>query len=97
MARITGVPYYEERMLCMLLLLRLPRTRVIYVTSKPIAEPIVDYYLHLLPGVPAQRFQGNAVAVAVADDDGYQAECIECHLQERKLHFETVFLLVRHV
>ena len=27
-------------------------TRLVYVTSQPIAEPIVDYYLHLLPGVP---------------------------------------------
>ena len=52
MARIAGVHHYEERMLCMLLLLRLPRTRVIYVTSKPIPETIIDYYLHLLPGIP---------------------------------------------
>jgi hypothetical protein len=40
-------------MLCLLLLLRLPRTRVIYITSAPISETIVDYYLHLLPGVPS--------------------------------------------
>ncbi|MFZ1109359.1 MAG: peptide ligase PGM1-related protein [Rhodomicrobium sp.] len=55
MARITGVHHYEERLLCLLLLLRFPRTRVIYVTSTPIAEPIVDYYLHLLPGIPGQH------------------------------------------
>jgi hypothetical protein len=29
MAKISGVHHYEERMLCLLLLLRLPRTRVI--------------------------------------------------------------------
>ena len=52
MAQIPGVHHYEERMLCMLLLLRLPRARLIYVTSQPLAPPIVDYYLHLLPGVP---------------------------------------------
>ena len=55
MAQIPGVHHYEERMLCMLLLLRLPRTRLIYVTSQPIAEPIIDYYLHLLPGIPYQH------------------------------------------
>ena len=55
MSRITGVHHYEERMLCLLLLLRMPRTRVIYVTSNPISEPIIDYYLHLLPGVPPQH------------------------------------------
>jgi hypothetical protein len=52
MAKISGVTHYEERMLCLLLLLRLPRTKVVYVTSEPIAEAIVDYYLHLLPGIP---------------------------------------------
>jgi len=48
---IKGVVHYEERMLCMLLLLRMPRTRVIYVTSVPIDNSIIDYYLHLLPGI----------------------------------------------
>ena len=53
MAKISGVHHYEERMLCLLLLLRLPRTRVIYVTSTPIPEiSHIDYYLHLLPGIP---------------------------------------------
>src|SRR4051794_23846425 len=47
MARISGVHHYEERMLCLILLLRMPRTRVIYVTSTPIPQSIVDYYLHL--------------------------------------------------
>ena len=55
MAKISGVHHYEERMLCLLLLLRMPRTRVIYVTSTPINEAIIDYYLHLLPGVPRQH------------------------------------------
>ncbi len=55
MTRITGAHHYEERLLCLLLLLRFPRTRVIFVTSMPIAEPIVDYYLHLLPGIPGQH------------------------------------------
>ena len=55
MANISGVGHYEERLLCLLLLLRLPRARLIYVTSKPIPESIIDYYLHLLPGVPSQH------------------------------------------
>ena len=48
---VKGVEHYEERMLSMLMLLRMPRTRVIYVTSMPIDGSIVDYYLHLLPGI----------------------------------------------
>lgn len=55
MAKVKGVTHYEERMLCLLLLLRLPHTRVIYITSEPIPEAIVDYYLHLLPGVPGDH------------------------------------------
>ncbi len=53
--RISGVHHYEERMLCMLLLLRMPNTRVIYVTSQPIVDTIIDYYMHLLPAVPPQH------------------------------------------
>ncbi|WP_395698720.1 peptide ligase PGM1-related protein [Methylocella sp.] len=53
MARIKGVHHYEERMLGMLTLLRLPRARVIYLTSRPIPETVIDYYLHFLQGVPS--------------------------------------------
>src|SRR5881409_4198137 len=42
---------YEERFLFLLLLLRQPRARVIYVTSRTILPSIIDYYLDLLPGV----------------------------------------------
>jgi hypothetical protein len=55
MSKITGVMHYEERFLCLLLLLRWPRTRVVYVTSTPISESIIDYYLHLLPDVPTRH------------------------------------------
>ena len=48
---VKGVVHYEERMLCLLMLLRMPRTQVIYVTSVPIDNSIIDYYLHLLPGI----------------------------------------------
>ena len=42
---------YEERFLFLLLLLRQPNLRMIYVTSMPINPRIVEYYLALLPGV----------------------------------------------
>ncbi len=42
---------YEERYLFLLLLLRQPRARLVYVTSQAINPSIVDYYLDLLPGV----------------------------------------------
>src|SRR5437667_9147522 len=42
---------YEDRFLFLLLLLRQPRARLIYVTSQTILPSIIDYYLDLLPGV----------------------------------------------
>ncbi|HET9744178.1 MAG TPA: peptide ligase PGM1-related protein [Chitinophagaceae bacterium] len=48
---LKGVVHYEERLLCFLMLLRMPRTQVIYVTSIPIDNSIIDYYIHLLPGI----------------------------------------------
>lgn len=51
LSKIKGVVHYEERLLCLLMLLRMPRTHVIYVTSTTIDPVIIDYYLHLLPGI----------------------------------------------
>ena len=67
LAKISGVHHYEERMLCMLLLLRLPRTRVIYMSSKPIPDSIVDYCLHLLPGVPPQHSRNRLTLLSCHD------------------------------
>ena len=50
--KLKGVRHYEERLLFLLILLSLPKTRVIFVTSEPIHPHIVDYYLQLLPGIP---------------------------------------------
>jgi hypothetical protein len=46
----------EERYLFLLLLLRQPRARLVYVTSNAIHPDVIDYYLDLLPGV----FAGHA-------------------------------------
>lgn len=51
LAKVDGALYYEERLLCLLMLLRMPRTHVVYVSSMPIDPVIIDYYLHLLPGI----------------------------------------------
>lgn len=51
LSKVTGAIHYEERLLCLLMLLRMPRAHVIYVSSIPIDPVIIDYYLHLLPGI----------------------------------------------
>ncbi len=67
MEKISGVQYYEERMLCMLMLLRLPRTRVIFVTSTPVHPTIVDYYLHLLTDVPGAHARRRLALISCHD------------------------------
>ena len=67
MSRISGVHHYEERMLCLLLLLRMPRTKVIFVTSTPIHDSIIDYYLHLLPGVPTRHSRARLSLLSCYD------------------------------
>ena len=42
---------YEERFLFLLLLLRQPRARLVYLTSQAIHPSIIDYYLAQMPGV----------------------------------------------
>ena len=50
---------FEERLLFLLLLLRQPRLRMVYVTSMPVNPRIVEYYLALLPGsFRATRWRG---------------------------------------
>ena len=50
--------FYEERLLFLLIRLRNPRARVVYVTSQPVHPMILDYYFQLLAGIPAQPRPG---------------------------------------
>ena len=67
LAKIPGSHHYEERLLCMLMLLRLPRTHVVYVTSQHVPTAIVDYYLHLLPGVPLRHARSRMTLLSCHD------------------------------
>lgn len=67
LAKIKGVYHYEERMLVNLMLLRQPRTRLIYVTSQQLDPTVVDYYLALLPGVPTSHARSRLVMLHCND------------------------------
>lgn len=67
LAKITGVYHYEERMLVNLMLLRQPRTKVIYVTSAKLDPVVVDYYLSLLPGIPSSHARSRLVMLDCND------------------------------
>jgi len=58
---------FEERFLFLLLLLRQPRLRMIYVTSMPIKPSIVEYYLALLPGVIPSHAMARLTLVSLDD------------------------------
>jgi hypothetical protein len=51
LSKVLGHCYYEERMLCMLMLLKMPKTKMVFISSLPISPLIIDYYLHMLPGI----------------------------------------------
>jgi hypothetical protein len=61
------VQAYEERFLFLLLLLRQPRARLVYVTSQTILPSIIDYYLGLLPGVIPSHARKRLFLVAPLD------------------------------
>jgi hypothetical protein len=63
----TLIQAYEERALFLLLLLRQPRLRMIYVTSLPVPEQVVQYYLGLLPGVIPSHARARLTLVSIGD------------------------------
>ena len=58
---------YEERMLFLLMLLRQPKTSMIYVTSQAILPTTLDYYLSLMPGVIGSHAKARFTNVAPED------------------------------
>ena len=60
--KIVGIGYYEERLLFLLLLLRRPGVKVVYLTSMPVEEAVVDYYLSFLPDTVGARSRLHMLA-----------------------------------
>lgn len=65
--KVTGVPFYEERLMFMLMRLRRPGARLMYITSQPVDEDIVDYYLQMLVGVPPTHAKRRLRMLCVYD------------------------------
>lgn len=65
--KIIGIGRYEERLLCLLLLLREPGLEMVYITSLEIDPVVVDYYLSFLddPGDARRRL----TLVSLGDPD----------------------------
>jgi hypothetical protein len=65
--RSRGASFYEERLLFLLIRLRNPRARMVYVTSQPIHPIILEYYLQFLAGIPASHARSR-LTLLCADD-----------------------------
>ncbi len=71
LVKVEGCIHYEERLLFALMRLSNPRTRLIYVTSVPLAPIAIDYYLQLLPGIPFSHARERLLLFS-ADDYSLQ-------------------------
>jgi pheganomycin biosynthesis PGM1-like protein len=87
----TELQAYEERFLFLMLLLRQPRARVIYVTSQAILPSIVDYYLDLLPGVIASHAKRRLFLMAPLDAS---SRPLSLKLLERPRFIEQIKALI---
>jgi PGM1 C-terminal domain len=65
--RDPGSLYLEETLLFLLIRLRNPRARVVYVTSQPIPEVVLEYYLQFLAGIPASHARWRVTLLTAYD------------------------------
>lgn len=92
LAKIDGVAHYEERSLFNLMLLRQPRLRVVYVTSKRLNPLVVDYFLHQMRGVPSEHARRRLVLL---DCDDASPRPLAEKVLERPLLLERIRAAIR--
>ena len=62
-----GLVHYEERIFYLAHFLKNPRNKLIIITSTAVAETLVSYLLHLLPGVPHSHARRRLKLLSVQD------------------------------
>lgn len=67
LSKLKGSLHYEERLLCLLMLLRMPQTKIIYLSSIPFSDHIIDYYLHLLQGITGHHARQRLTMLSCFD------------------------------
>ena len=65
--KVPGATFYDERLLFLLIRLRNPRARMVYVTSQPVHPMVLEYYLQFLAGVPASHARTRLTMLATHD------------------------------
>jgi len=67
LTKLEAASYYEERLLFLLIRLRNPQARMVYVTSQPIHPLILEYYFQLLAGIPASHARSRLTLLCCND------------------------------
>ena len=67
MRKLEGASFYEERLLFLLIRLRNPRARVVFVTSQPVHPLILEYYFQLLVGIPTSHARHRLTLLCAHD------------------------------
>jgi len=66
--RLAGSSFYEERLLFLLMRLRNPRARLVYVTSQPVHPMVLEYYFQFLAGIPTSHARSRLTMLCAYDD-----------------------------
>jgi hypothetical protein len=100
--KIPGVAFYEERLLFLLIRLRNPRARMVYVTSEPVHPMILEYYFQFLAGIPASHARSRLTLLCAYDSSPRSLtekilerprllERIRAGIEDRRRAYMTVF------
>lgn len=92
MGLVMGAHHYEERQLFALIGLRHPGVRMVYASSKPLADLVVDAVLELLPGVPASHARRR---LHLVDTDDASSRPLAAKLLERPALLQRIAELLR--
>ncbi len=65
--KLEAASFYEERLLFLLIRLRNPQSRMVYVTSQPVHPLILEYYFQLLAGIPASHARARLTLLCAHD------------------------------
>ena len=68
LSKLEAARFYEERLLFLLIRLRNPHARMVYVTSQPVHPLILEYYFQLLAGIPASHARSRLTLLCAYDD-----------------------------
>jgi hypothetical protein len=65
--KLPGASFYEERLLFLLIRLRNPHARMVFVTSQPVHPLVLEYYFQFLAGIPASHARSRLTLLCAYD------------------------------